>query len=355
LPRAQGEDVVAGIRNTLTLDQLADLHPECHRRLLEIMEGLETHYRDMCDIEFTIERDVLYILQTRAGKRTAAAAVKMAVAMVGEGLIDRETAVTRVEPDSLEQLHRPRIADRVKGSASLVVGVAASPGAVTGQVVFSSEEAVHQARNGAEVILVRPETTPDDIHGMAAAVGILTSQGGKTSHAAVVARGMGKPAITGAAKLQVDSEAGIASTGSVDIRRGDVITIDGTSGVVYQGEMELVPPEVPPELGDLLEWADQFRSLGVRANADTAEDATLARGHGAEGIGLARTEHMFLGERLAIVQRVILSTNPTDREEALGDLERQQIGDFETLLEAMDGLPVVIRLLDPPLHEFLPS
>ena len=355
LPRAQGEDVVAGIRNTLTLDQLAGLHPECHRRLLEIMDGLESHYRDMCDIEFTIERDVLYILQTRAGKRTAAAAVKMAVAMVGEGLIDRETAVTRVEPDSLEQLHRPRIADRVKGSASLVVGVAASPGAATGKVVFSSEEAVEQARNGVAVILVRPETTPDDIHGMAAAVGILTSQGGKTSHAAVVARGMGKPAITGAAKLQVDSEAGIASTGSADIRRDEVITIDGTSGVVYQGEIELVPPEVPPELDQLLEWADELRTLGVRANADTAEDATLARGHGAEGIGLARTEHMFLGERLAIVQRVILSTDPTDREEALGDLERQQIGDFESLLEAMDGLPVVIRLLDPPLHEFLPS
>ncbi|HWL49206.1 MAG TPA: pyruvate, phosphate dikinase [Acidimicrobiia bacterium] len=355
LPRAQGEDVVAGIRNTLTLDQLAGLHPECHRRLLEIMDGLENHYRDMCDIEFTIERDVLYILQTRAGKRTAAAAVKMAVAMVGEGLIDRETAVTRVEPDSLEQLHRPRIADRVKGSASLVVGVAASPGAATGKVVFSSDEAVEQARNGADVILVRPETTPDDIHGMAAAIGILTSQGGKTSHAAVVARGMGKPAITGAAQLQVDSDAGIASTGSVDIRRGDVITIDGTSGVVYQGEIELVPPEVPPELDELLEWADQLRRLGVRANADTAEDATFARRRGAEGIGLARTEHMFLGERLSIVQRVILSTEPSEREAALADLERQQVGDFESLLEAMDGLPVVIRLLDPPLHEFLPS
>ena len=206
------------------------------------------------------------------------------------------------------------------------------------------------------MILVRPETTPDDIHGMAAAVGILTSQGGKTSHAAVVARGMGKPAVTGAAKLQVDSEAGIASTGSVDIRRGDVITIDGTSGVVYQGEIELVPPEVPPELDDLLEWADEFRSLGVRANADTAEDATLARGRGAEGIGLARTEHMFLGERLAIVQRVILSTDP-DRE---GGRARPTWNDSRSvtsraLLEAMDGLPVVIRLLDPPLHEFLPS
>ncbi len=355
LPRAQGEDVVAGIRNTLTLDQLAGLHPECHRRLLEIMDGLESHYRDMCDIEFTIERDVLYILQTRAGKRTAAAAVKMAVAMVGEGLIDKETAVTRVEPASLEQLHRPRIADRVKTSSSLVVGVAASPGAATGAVVFSSDEAVAEARNGTAVILVRSETTPDDIHGMAAAVGILTSQGGKTSHAAVVARGMGKPAVTGAAKLQVDSDAGLASTESIDVRRGDIITIDGTSGAVFQGEIELVPPEVPAELEDLLKWADEFRQLGVMANADTAEDASLARSRGAEGIGLARTEHMFLGERLAIVQRVILSTDQSERDEALADLERQQIGDFESLLEAMDGLPVVIRLLDPPLHEFLPS
>ena len=355
LPRAQGEDVVAGIRNTLTLDQLAGLHPDCHRRLLEIMDGLENHYRDMCDIEFTIERDVLYILQTRAGKRTAAAAVKMAVAMVGEGLIDRATAVTRVEPASLEQLHRPRLADRVDQSSLLVVGVAASPGAATGAVVFSSEEAVEQARNSIDVILVRPETTPDDIHGMAAAVGILTSQGGKTSHAAVVARGMGKPAVTGAAKLQVDTGAAIASAGDREVRRGDVITIDGTSGIVYQGAIELVPPQVPPELDELLEWADELRSLGVRANADTADDAALSRRRGAEGIGLARTEHMFLGERLSIVQRVILSTDPSEREEALTDLERQQVGDFESLLEAMDGLPVVIRLLDPPLHEFLPS
>ncbi|HEX6147419.1 MAG TPA: pyruvate, phosphate dikinase [Acidimicrobiia bacterium] len=355
LPRAQGEDVVAGTRNTLTLDELAGLHPECHRQLIEIMEGLEAHYRDMCDIEFTIEKDKLYILQTRAGKRTAAAAVKMAVAMVGEGLIDQATAVSRVEPDSLEQLHRPRVADRVKRSSALASGVAASPGAATGAVVFSSDEAVEEARKGTKVILVRPQTTPDDIHGMAASVGILTSQGGKTSHAAVVARGMGKPAVTGAAELLVDVDAGVASSATTDIHRGDMITIDGTSGAVYKGEIELVPPEVPPELADLLEWADGIRSLGVRANADTAEDATLARSRGAEGIGLARTEHMFMGERLAIVQRVILATDPEARENALAELEEQQIGDFEALLEAMDGLPVVVRLLDPPLHEFLPS
>jgi pyruvate,orthophosphate dikinase len=235
------------------------------------------------------------------------------------------------------------------------VGVAASPGAATGIVVFTADDAVSEARSGSEVILVRPETTPDDIHGMAAAVGILTSQGGKTSHAAVVARGMGKPAVTGAAKLQVDPGAGIASTGTTDIRRGDLLTIDGTSGTVYVGEVELVPPEVPTELEQLLEWADEFRRLGVRANADLAVDAALARERGAEGIGLARTEHMFMGERLSIVQRVILSTDAGERSRALADLERQQIGDFESLLEAMDGLPVVIRLLDPPLHEFLPS
>jgi pyruvate,orthophosphate dikinase len=355
LPQAQGEDVVAGIRNTLTLDQLADLHPECHAQLLEVMDGLEEHYQDMCDIEFTIERDHLYILQTRAGKRTAAAAVKMAVAMVGEGLIDRETAVSRVEPASLEQLHRPRLADRVKGSPPLVVGVAASPGAAKGIVVFTADDAVSEAREGRDVILVRPETTPDDIHGMAAAVGILTSQGGKTSHAAVVARGMGKPAVTGAAKLQVDPGAGLASTGTTDIRRGDLLTIDGTSGTVYVGEVELVPPEVPPELQQLLTWADEFRRLGVRANADLAVDAALARERGAEGIGLARTEHMFMGERLSIVQRIILSTDASERSHALADLETQQVEDFESLLEAMDDLPVVIRLLDPPLHEFLPS
>jgi pyruvate,orthophosphate dikinase len=355
LPRAQGEDVVAGTRNTLTLDELAGLHPECHRQLIDIMDGLETHYRDMCDIEFTIEHDVLYILQTRAGKRTAAAAVRLAVAMVDEGLIDEKMAVARVAPDGLEQLHRPRIADHVDTSLAVASGVAASPGAATGKIVFSSDSAVAQARAGETVILVRPETTPDDIHGMAAAIGILTSQGGKTSHAAVVARGMGKPAVTGAASILVDVDAGVARAKNDDLHEGDLITIDGTSGMVYAGEVDLVEPESIPELEMLLTWADQMRRLEVRANADTAEDAVFARSRGAQGIGLARTEHMFLGERLAIVQRVILSTDPAQREQALHELEQQQIGDFESLLEAMDGLPVVIRLLDPPLHEFLPS
>ncbi|HLF61644.1 MAG TPA: pyruvate, phosphate dikinase [Acidimicrobiia bacterium] len=355
LPRAQGEDVVAGTRNPLTLDQLGKLHPECHHQLLEIMSGLEAHYRDMCDIEFTIERKVLYILQTRAGKRTAAAAVKMAVAMVDEGLIDRATAVRRVAPASLEQLHRPRIADHVKLSGAAVIGIAASPGAAIGKVVFSSDAAVAQAREGEAVILVRPETTPNDIHGMAAAVGILTSQGGKTSHAAVVARGMGKPAVTGAADLSVDAGAGLARTVADEIRVGDLVTIDGSTGAVFIGSVDVVAPESLPELRRLLEWADEIRALGVWANADNAEDAAIARSLGAEGIGLARTEHMFLGERLQVVQRIILSEVEEERSFALMELERVQIGDFEGLLEAMDGLPVVIRLLDPPLHEFLPS
>ncbi len=355
LPRAQGEDVVAGIRNPLTLDELGELHPKCHRQLLEIMDGLETHYQDMCDIEFTIEHDVLYILQTRAGKRTAAAAVKMAVAMVEEGLIDRVTAVKRVSPASLEQLHRPRIADHVKQSDAAVTGVAASPGAAIGRAVFSSDDAVAEAKTGEIVILIRPETTPNDIHGMAAAIGILTSQGGKTSHAAVVARGMGKPAVTGAAGLVVDAEAGVARTPAGEIRAGDLLTIDGSTGTVYIGSVDVVAPESPPELHQLLEWADEYRVLEVWANADNAKDAAIARKNGAKGIGLARTEHMFLGERLQVVQRIILSDSEEERAIALKELEQVQVGDFESLLEAMDGLPVVIRLLDPPLHEFLPS
>lgn len=354
LPRAQGEDVVAGIRNTMTLDELAPLHPECHDELIQIMGDLEQHYRDMLDIEFTIERDELYILQVRAGKRTAHAAVKMAVAMEREGLIDRATAVTRVEPASLEQLHRPRIAADSPVDA-VVTGVAASPGAAAGAVVFTADEAVEKAREGIDCILVRPETTPDDIHGMAAAVGILTSQGGKTSHAAVVARGMGKPAVTGAAGLLVDASAGIAHAGDVDLHRGDAITIDGTSGAVYVDDVELIEPEHIPDLDTLLDWADEIRTMGVLANADMPDDARIARDHGAAGIGLARTEHMFLGERLDIVQRIILAHSEEERHEAMIRLEQQQIGDFEGLLEAMDGLPVIVRLLDPPLHEFLPS
>lgn len=354
LPQAQGEDVVAGIRNALSLEDLAGIHPGLHAELLAHMDHLEAHYRDMMDIEFTIEKGVLYILQARVGKRTAEAAVRIAVTMAAEGTISREEAVLRVDPDSLEQLHRPRIAPNTK-AIPLVTGVAASPGAAAGVVVFDSDEAVTRAKAGDAVILVRPETTPDDIHGMAAAMGILTSQGGKTSHAAVVARGMGKPAVTGAARLQVDLSTQVATVGGREIALGDHLTIDGTSGSVYVGPMDLVPPETLPELADLLAWADEIRKLGVRANADTPDDAASARTRGAAGIGLARTEHMFMGERLGVVQRIILAASPKERQDALNELEVLQVGDFEGILEAMDGLPVVIRLLDPPLHEFLPS
>ena len=354
LPQAQGEDVVAGIRNTLGLDEIAGLHPAAHEELVRIMSDLETHYQDMCDIEFTIEKGVLYILQTRVGKRTAQAAVTLAVQMVDEGLIDREEAVRRVDPVTLEQLHRPRIADSVDVD-TVATGVAASPGAATGRAVFDADRAVSLAEEADPVLLIRPETTPDDIHGMAAAVGILTSQGGKTSHAAVVARGMGKPAVTGAATIVVDAAARRALAGDVDISEGDMVTIDGTTGSVYLGEVPTVAPSEIPELETLLAWADEFRTIGVRTNADTPDDAARARRLGAEGIGLARTEHMFLGERLDIVQRIILSDDDQERAQAFERLERQQIDDFEGLLEAMDGLPVIVRLLDPPLHEFLPD
>ncbi|MGH3649626.1 MAG: pyruvate, phosphate dikinase, partial [Acidimicrobiia bacterium] len=276
LPRAQGEDVVAGIRNTMPLDELSGLHPQCHRQLLETMDKLERHYQDMCDIEFTIERDQLYILQTRIGKRTAEAAVRLAVAMANEGLIDRNEAISRVEPAALEQLHRPKI-DPAVAPDPIIRGVAASPGAVVGKVVFTSDRAVAMARDGDGVILVRPQTTPDDIHGMAAAAGILTSQGGKTSHAAVVARGMGKPAVTGAPDLVVDPDAGVAHILDRDIHEGDYITIDGTAGSVYVEKVDLIPPETLHELKELLEWADEIRTLGVRANADLPEDAVEAR------------------------------------------------------------------------------
>jgi len=354
LPRAQGEDVVAGLRTPLTLDDLAEAHPVCHQDLIGIMDRLEKHYQDMCDIEFTIEKNTLYILQTRAGKRTAEAAVRIAVAMESDGTIDRDTALTRVSPASLEQLHRPRISPTVT-ERPIVEGVAASPGAAVGNAVFDADSAVEMAKAGEPVILITPETTPDDLHGMVAAQGILTSQGGKTSHAAVVARGMGKPAVTGASAMIVDVANGVAHAAETDIELGDLITLDGTTGQVYAGVVELVEPEELPELHQLLDWADARRTLGVRANADTAEDAAAARSRGAEGIGLARTEHMFMGERIEVVQQIILAQSKEERHDAIMNLEQLQIGDFEGLLEAMDGLPVVIRLLDPPLHEFLPS
>jgi pyruvate,orthophosphate dikinase len=352
LPQAQGEDVVAGIRNTLTLQDLAGLHPNVHGELLEVMDRLEKHTHDMADIEFTVEHGRLWILQTRAGKRTAAAAVRIATDMVAEGLIDRRTALMRVDPAQLEQLERPRID---AAGAPEAYGVAASPGAAQGEAVFDADRAVEAHQAGRRVVLVRQETTPNDIHGMDAADGILTSQGGKTSHAAVVARGMGKPAVTGVAAMKVDLVRRSAVIGDTVIHEGDAVTIDGSTGAVYRGMLPLVAPEETPELHRLLEWADEIRRIGVRANADTPADAAKARRNGAAGIGLARTEHMFMGERLEIVRAIILAEDQTRRDAALAELRTVQVDDFEGLLEAMDGLPVVVRLLDPPLHEFLPS
>ncbi len=354
LPNAQGEDVVAGIRNTLTLEELQARHPGHHALLLKVMDRLERHYRDMCDIEFTVERDKLWILQTRVGKRTARAAVRIATEMVGEGLIERREGVLRVDPASLVQLLHPRLPDDV-GVEPAVRGVAASPGAATGEAVFDADRAEEWAATGRRVILVRSETTPDDIHGMAAAQGILTSHGGKTSHAAVVARGMGMPAVTGADALEIDAETRTARVGRVTVGEGDVITVDGTSGTMYVGAIPLVEPESTPELEELLRWADAYRRLGVRANADTPADAARAAAWGAEGIGLARTEHMFMGDRLPIVQRAILAGDEAERHAALDELRKVQSADFAGILAAMDGRPVIVRLLDPPLHEFLPD
>ncbi|MEE9299075.1 MAG: pyruvate, phosphate dikinase [Acidimicrobiia bacterium] len=351
LPNAQGEDVVAGIRNTLPLEDLADRHPEHHRHLLEVMHTLERHYADMCDIEFTIEREQLWILQTRVGKRTAQAAVRIAVEMADEGMIDRETALLRVDPTTLETMLHPRLADGIDVEP-VTTGLDASPGAACGVAVFSADRAVEVAATGVEVVLVRWETNPDDIHGMAAAKGILTSHGGKTSHAAVVARGMGKAAVTGAAALEVDEAAGSFVVGDVTVSEGDIITIDGGTGRVFLGPLPLVDPEPSTELEVLLGWADDVRRLGIRANADDADGAAVARKWGAEGIGLARTEHMFMGDRLPVVRSIILEK---ETDQALDELAQIQADDFTELLEAMDGLPVIIRLLDPPLHEFLPS
>jgi pyruvate,orthophosphate dikinase len=353
LPNAQGEDVVAGIRNTLPLHELESLHPEPYKQLLEIMARLEQHYRDMCDIEFTIEEGKLYMLQTRVGKRTAKAALRIAVDMVEEGLIDEAEAVCRIEPEALDQLLHPQF-DRSASFEVVARGVAASPGAAVGSVVFTSEDAVAAAAEGRSVILVRRMTDPDDLPGMIAAVGVLTAAGGKTSHAAVVSRGMGKPCVVGCEALKIDETERIAYIDGTAIREGDVISIDGATGEVVIGEVPLVRPEITGELGTILGWADAHRRLGVRANADTPADARLARSFGAEGIGLCRTEHMFLGDRLPIVQRFILAESEAEEEAALADLLEVQRKDFEEIFEAMDGLPVTIRLLDPPLHEFLP-
>ncbi|MEV5504981.1 pyruvate, phosphate dikinase [Streptomyces orinoci] len=382
LQNAQGEDVVAGIRNTVPLAELEALDKASYDQLMQIMETLETHYRDLCDIEFTIERGKLWMLQTRVGKRTAGAAFRIATQLVDQGLISEAEALQRVTGAQLAQLMFPRF-DEKATTELLGRGIAASPGAAVGKAVFDSYTAVKWSRSGEKVILVRRETNPDDLNGMIAAEGILTSRGGKTSHAAVVARGMGKTCVCGAEELDVDTKRRrmVAPDGTV-IEEGDVISIDGSSGKVYLGEVPVVPSpvveyfegrmhagadavshEAAAAAGDdlvqsvhrMMAFADQMRRLRVRANADNAEDASRARRFGAQGIGLCRTEHMFLGERRELVERLILADTESEREQALGALLPLQKADFVELFEAMDGLPVTVRLLDPPLHEFLPD
>jgi pyruvate,orthophosphate dikinase len=371
LSNAQGEDVVAGMRNTLPLTDLEQLDKASYDELLSIMSTLEAHYRDLCDIEFTIERGKLWMLQTRVGKRTAGAAFRIATQLVDEGLISEDEALARVSGAQLMQLMFPRFGD-VSGAARLARGIGASPGAAVGKVVFDSATAVAQAARGERVLLVRRETNPDDLAGMIAAEGILTSRGGKTSHAAVVARGMGKTCVCGAEELEVDVAARTMRTpdGTV-VGEGDVLSIDGTTGEVYAGEVPVTPSPVVeyfegalvPEDGDelvqavhrLIGYADAARRLAVRTNADTVEDAERARRFGAQGIGLCRTEHMFLGERRQLVEDLVLAQGGPAQEQALAALLPLQREDFVGILRAMDGLPVTVRLLDPPLHEFLPG
>ena len=358
LVNAKGEDVVAGIRNTSPISDLKNVEglEEAGRELEEVFVTLENHFRDMCDIEFTIEQGKLYMLQTRVGKRTAAAALHIAIEMEKEGLITKEEAVMRVDPDQLDQLLHPQF-DKNASYDVLARGLNASPGAAVGEAVFSAADAVAASEAGRKCVLVRWETTPDDLAGMIAAEGILTSHGGKTSHAAVIARGMGAPCVCGVEALKIDADRKEAAVSGTDvvIREGDVISIDGTSGIVVLGAVDLVQPTLTGDLDTILEWADEVATLGVRANADNPADAQLSRDFGAKGIGLCRTEHMFLGERKNIIQTFILNDDEAIREKAVGELLAAQTGDFLGMFEAMDGLPVIVRLLDPPLHEFLDS
>ncbi|ATL27576.1 pyruvate, phosphate dikinase [Streptomyces formicae] len=372
LQNAQGEDVVAGIRNTVPLADLEQIDKKSYDQLMQIMETLETHYKDLCDIEFTIERGQLWMLQTRVGKRTAGAAFRIATQLVDQGLIDEAEALQRVNGAQLAQLMFPRFDESAK-TEQLGRGIAASPGAAVGKAVFDSYTAIKWSRSGEKVILIRRETNPDDLDGMIAAEGILTSRGGKTSHAAVVARGMGKTCVCGAEDLEVDTKRRRMTVGETVIEEGDVVSIDGSTGKVYLGEVPVVPSpvveyfegrmhagaddadELVAAVHRIMAYADRVRRLRVRANADNAEDALRARRFGAQGIGLCRTEHMFLGERREMVERLILADADNEREDALKELLPLQKQDFIELFEAMDGLPVTVRLLDPPLHEFLPD
>jgi pyruvate,orthophosphate dikinase len=383
LTNAQGEDVVAGVRTAPKIAQMETEMPEVYAEFKRIGQQLERHYRDVQDLEFTIERGKLYMLQTRSAKRTAAAAVKIAIDMVNEGTITKQEAVGRIEPAQVDQLLRAQFEPKARGAATRIAkGLNASPGAAVGQAVFTADDAVAWAGRGEKVVLIREETAPDDFHGMAVAQGILTARGGATSHAAVVARQIGKPCVAGSAELHVDEEAKVArsNVSGLEIKEGDWVSLDGSTGEIFVGALPTVEArfEDQPELQTILGWADEFRRMGVWTNADKPEEAAQARSYGAQGIGLCRTEHMFReGERLEIVRGAILIANLATRlktrrdlgekltaeeegtvaqfDAAMGKLEALQQGDFEGIFKAMDGLPVVIRLIDPPLHEFLPN
>jgi pyruvate, orthophosphate dikinase len=352
---AQGEDVVAGIRTPEPIEVMLDRFPEAYRQLVATLDRLEEHYREMQDIEFTVEEGELYLLQTRTGKRTARAALRIAVEMTDEGLISREEAVARIDPGQLDQLLHPMIDPKARLDV-VATGLNASPGAASGAIVLDADLAEERGRNGDDVLLVRWETTPDDIHGLIQARGVLTAHGGMTSHAAVVARGMGKPCVAGCESLSIDLKARTIRIGEHELAEGDQLTIDGGTGRVIVGAVPLVAPEIDERFETILGWADGLRRLHVRANADTPEDAAKAREFGAEGIGLCRTEHMFMApDRLPVVQEMILASDEQARRAVLDRLLPVQQADFEGIFEAMAGLPVTIRLLDPPLHEFLPS
>ncbi|MBT8488497.1 MAG: pyruvate, phosphate dikinase [Gemmatimonadetes bacterium] len=358
LENAQGEDVVAGTRATHDLSVMADRMPVIYDELHSIAQELERRHRNMQDLEFTIESGKLWILQTRNGKRTAEAEVRIAVDMADEGLIERNEALQRVTTGQIEVFLHPKLDPNVASKSPVLArGLAVSPGAAVGQIVFDADTAERAAADGRRVILVRPDTKPDDVHGMLAARGILTSRGGRTSHAALVARQFGRPAVVGVTEMELDVVGGELAVGDQTLVEGDWISLDGTQGLVYAGELPAVTADLEnPFLATLLSWADEVRVLGVRANADYPDDAERARSYGAEGIGLCRTEHMFFEtDRLPIVQRMIMATDPAERDDALADLLPLQREDFQGLLRAMDGLPVIIRLIDPPLHEFLPD
>jgi pyruvate,orthophosphate dikinase len=355
LMNAQGEDVVAGIRTPESVESLKERLPAAYNELMEIYKKLENHYKDVQDIEFTIQRGKLYMLQTRRGKRTAAAAVRIAVEMVKEGLIDKKTAVLRLEPEQVDQLLHPMVDPQAKVQV-IARGLPASPGAAVGKVVFTAEEAEKRASQGEKVILVRLETSPEDIGGMNAAQGILTARGGMTSHAAVVARGMGKCCIVGCGDIKIEEKKRQFSLdSSLVVKEGDIISLNGSTGEVILGPVKLVQPELTGNFAKLMEWADEYRTIGIRANADTPHDAQVAREFGAQGIGLCRTEHMFFeGDRILAVREMILADTKEEREIALSKILPMQKKDFREIFKVMDGLPVTIRLLDPPLHEFLP-